>query len=41
MPLVLTVALIVLGVIVLIAVVGSLIDNAEERVEHGSNDRRP
>ena len=41
MPLVLTVALIVLGVIVLIAVVGSLIDNAEEKVEHGSNDRRP
>jgi hypothetical protein len=41
MPLVLTVALIVLGVIVLVAVVGSLIDNAEEKVEHGSNDRRP
>ena len=41
MPLVLTVSLIVLGVIVLVAVVGSLIDNAEEKVEHGSNDRRP
>jgi len=43
MPLVLTVALIVLGVIVLIAVVGSLIDNAEETLEHGvgDRDRRP
>ncbi|HEV2670617.1 MAG TPA: hypothetical protein VGU74_05955 [Gemmatimonadales bacterium] len=34
MPLTLTVALIVLGVIVLVAIVGSLIDNAEEKLEH-------
>ena len=34
MPLTLTVALIVLGVIVLVGIVGSLIDNAEEKVEH-------
>ena len=41
MPLVLTVALIVLAVIVLVAVVGSLIDNAEEKVEHGAGDHEP
>jgi hypothetical protein len=34
MPLPVTVGLIVLVVIVLIGVVGSLIDNAEEKVEH-------
>jgi cytochrome c biogenesis protein ResB len=37
MPLVLTVALIVLGVIALVAVVGTIIDNAEEKVEHPEN----
>ena len=43
MPLTLTVSVIVLGVIVLVAVVGSLIDDAEEKVEHGpaDRDRRP
>jgi hypothetical protein len=34
MPLTLIVSLIVLGVIVLVGIVGSLIDNAEEKVEH-------
>jgi len=40
MPLVLTVALIVVGVIVLVAVVGTIIDNAEEKVEHPENVTR-
>ena len=39
MSLTLTVSLIALGVIVLVAVVGSLIDSAEEKVEHGPGDR--
>lgn len=42
MPLTLTVGLIVLAVIVLVAVVGSWIDNAEEKIEHSepaSRDR--
>jgi hypothetical protein len=41
MPLPVAVGLIVLVVIVLVGFVGSVIDNAEEKVEHGSNDRRP
>ncbi len=40
MPLPVTVGLIVLVVIVLVAFVGSLIDNAEEKEEHGAGDRR-
>jgi hypothetical protein len=42
MPLTLTVGLIVLAVMVLVGVVGSLIDSAEEKVEHpepGPRDR--
>jgi hypothetical protein len=34
MPLTVTVGIIVIIVIVLVGVVGSLIDNAEEKVEH-------
>lgn len=34
MPLTLTVSLIVLCVIVLVGIAGSLIDNAEEKIEH-------
>jgi hypothetical protein len=40
MPLTLTVALIVLAVIVLIGVVGSWIDNAEEKVERPESAQR-
>ena len=42
MPLPVTVGLIVLGVIILVAIVGSLIENAEEKVEQsaGNRDRR-
>lgn len=40
MPLTLTVALIVLAVIVLVGVVGSWIDNAEEKVEHPESSQR-
>ena len=40
MPLPVTVGLIVLVVIVLVGFVGSLIDNAEEKVEEGDRDRR-
>ncbi len=39
MPLPVTVALIVLVVIVLVGLVGTLIENAEEKVEHGPGDR--
>ena len=39
MPLPVTVALIVLVVIVLVGLVGTLIENAEEKVEHGPTDR--
>ena len=39
MPLPVTVALIVVVVIVLVGVAGSLIDNAEEKLEHGAGDR--
>jgi hypothetical protein len=39
MPLPVTVSLIVLVVIVLVGFVASLIDNAEEKVEHGAGDR--
>ncbi len=39
MPLPVTVSLIVLVVIVLVGFVGSLIDNAEEKVEHSVSDR--
>jgi hypothetical protein len=40
MPLVLTVTLIVLGVIVLVAIAGTLIDNAEEKLEHPESTSR-
>jgi hypothetical protein len=40
MPLPVIVGLIVLCVIALVAVVGSLIDNAEEKVEHPENSGR-
>jgi hypothetical protein len=39
MPLPVTVGLIVLVVIVLVGFVGSVIDNAEEKVEQGAGDR--
>jgi hypothetical protein len=39
MPLPVTVGLIVLVVIVLVGFVGSVIDNAEEKVELGAGDR--
>ena len=39
MPLPVTVGLIVLVVIVLVGLVGTLIENAEEKVEHGPGDR--
>ena len=40
MPLTVTVGLIVLAVIVLVGVVGTLIDNAEEKVEHPETSHR-
>jgi cytochrome c biogenesis protein ResB len=40
MPLTLTVAIIVLVVIVIVGVVGTLIDNAEEKVEHPESTPR-
>lgn len=40
MPLTLTVALIVLVVIVIVGVAGTLIDNAEEQVEHHESTAR-
>ena len=40
MPLTLSVALIVLVVIIVVGAVGTLIDNAEEKVEHPENASR-
>ena len=40
MPLPVIVGLIVLAAIVLVAVVGTLIDNAEEELEHPESSRR-
>ena len=40
MPLPVIVGLIVLGVIAAVAIVGTLIDNAEEEVEHPETSRR-
>ncbi len=40
MPLTATVGLIVLAVIAIVGVVASLIENAEEKLEHRPGDRR-